>query len=161
MRYGRAFASGVAGGLVMTILMTLGRTVDIPLSFEAILGTLVGLGPGWTAWLVGFALHLVLAGVTAFLYAWGFAHLPGHGNRVIGAFFGLAHGAVVGVLLGLVPDVPGRLPHLGFFMSALGPVGVVATFLLHFGYGAVVGWAYGDLERALEPGQVVEPRRVA
>jgi hypothetical protein len=154
MKHRRAFVSGVAGGLMMTILMALGRWFGIPLSFEAILGTMIGLRPGVTAWFVGLAIHLVLAGLIGLAYGWVFERM-GVANRVVGAPLGLAHGAVVGVLLGLLPMihplVPGTLPDLGFFMSRLGAYGVVALFGLHFAYGTVVGFWYGDAPAVLEP----------
>lgn len=75
------------------------------------------------------------------------AHKAGFG---FGAGFGIAHTLVAGMFMGMIPMMHPRTPPMnppGWFMSNLG-VSVVAVFMLHFIYGAIVGGMYGPVEHA-------------
>lgn len=87
MNGGNAFVAGVVGGLVMSGLMWLARTMmAMPANLEMMLGTMVA-DPGSTAWIIGFAMHLMISGAIALIYAWAFEHVTHRAAWLIGAGF--------------------------------------------------------------------------
>ena len=156
MNASKAFGAGVVGGIVMVILMWLARTfLGMPMDLSMMEGTLLVRPPGPVAWVVGFLMHLILSGLIALLYAWAFEHVTHRAGAGVGALFGLVHAVLAGLFMGMVPAIhpliPQVMPAPGAFLSHI-PGGVLALFVLHAIYGAVVGAIYRPVE-AVAPGQ--------
>jgi len=145
---GPAFFAGVAGALAMSVLSALARSLDVPINFGLLLGTIPGWVPSSDTWTLGFVLHLLFGGLFALPYAWTFEYVTGAATPAIGVRLGALHAIAVGGLLTGVPavhaGVPELLPAPGAFMLAYGYDGLVAFFLVHLVYGAVVGGLYGS-----------------
>ncbi len=146
MNTGRAFGAGVVGGVVMTILMWMARTfMGMHMNLSMMEGTMLVQPPGPTAWIVGFIMHLIISGLIALLYAWAFEHVTHRAGAAVGAGFGLIHAVIAGFAMGMVPAIhpliPQMMPAPGAFLSNI-PGGVIALFVLHLVYGAVVGAIY-------------------
>lgn len=149
MKAGRAFAAGVAGGLVMTGGFGAAvRALGLPLNLELVLGTLF-LPRGLTAWLVGLAMHLVISGAIALVYAWGFERVTHRADAGVGAIFSMVHIVIAGLALLAIPAIHPLIPEQmrapGAFMSGLGVLGVVLFVIEHVIYGALVGAMYGEV----------------
>ena len=148
MNFGRAFAAGVVGGLVMSTGLAMGRAMGMPADLERMLGTMV-LEPGTAAFTFGFVIHLIISGLIALIYAWGFEHVTHRAGAVMGAGFGAIHSVIGGLFMGLMPMmhpmIPEQMPAPGVFMSNMGAMGVMAEIVLHVLYGMVVGAIYGHV----------------
>lgn len=149
MHAGKAFGAGVAGGVVFTILLWLARTIlGMPMNLSMLEGTLLVRPPGPVAWVVGFVMHLIISGLIALVYAWAFEHITRRAGAGVGALFGLVHAVIAGLVMGMVPAmhplIPEVLPAPGAFLSNI-PGGVLALFVLHAIYGAVVGAIYAPV----------------
>lgn len=146
MKAGKAFVAGMVGGAVMSALMWMARMMGMPANLEMMLGTMVA-DPGTTAWMIGFVMHLMLSGAIALIYAWAFEHVTHRAGWLVGAGFGIVHAIIAGMVMGMMPMMHPRMPNPvmppGAFLSNLGTMGVVAEFMLHMVYGAVVGAMYG------------------
>lgn len=151
MNTGRAFLAGVVGGAVMSAMMAVARAMGMEAKLELLLGTMLGIEPGPTAWIIGFGMHLVISGLIALLYALGFEYVTHRAGWLIGAAFAIIHILIGGVFMGMVPmmhpQVPGELSPPGAFMSNLGVMGVMAFVMLHLIYGAIVGTMYTVVHR--------------
>jgi len=147
MKAGKAFVAGMVGGVVMSVLMWMARTMmGMPANLEMMLGTMLA-DPGTTAWMIGFVMHLMISGAIALIYAWAFEHVTHRAGWLVGAGFGIVHAIIAGMVMGMMPMMHPRMPNPvmppGAFLSNLGTMGVVAEFMLHMVYGAVVGAMYG------------------
>jgi hypothetical protein len=150
MKVGRAFVAGVIGGAVMSLLMAIGRAIGMPVNLEMILGTVTGMEPGVAAWTLGFVVHLVISGAIALLYGIGFEHVAHRAGAMPGILFSLLHIVIGGLALGSIPRIHPLVTEEGMsapglFMSNLGDAGVLAFFVLHAAYGAIVGTLYGPV----------------
>ncbi len=145
MNLGRAFLAGVVGGIVMSMGLAMGRAMGMPANIEMMLGTML-LQPGTAAFMVGMVMHLMISGLIALIYAWGFETITHRSSALIGAGFGFMHAIIAGMVMGMMPMMhplmPEMMPAPGAFMSNLGMMGVLAEFILHILYGAVVGAIY-------------------
>lgn len=152
MRTGRAFVAGVVGGAVMSALMWMGRLMGMPANLEMMLGTMLGMAPGLMTWVIGFVMHLIISGLIALIYGWAFERLTHRAGWMIGAGFGVIHAIIGGFAMGMMPAIHPMMPQPmqppGAFMSNMGTMGVVAEFVLHMVYGAVVGAMYGPVRHA-------------
>lgn len=151
MHAARAFTAGVLGGAAMTGMMTMARIFGMEgANLSMMLGTML-FEPGGFAWIVGFVMHLVISGLIALIYAWGFEHVTHRAGAAVGAGFGIIHATIGGIFMGMVPAMhprmPGEMMPPGAFLSNLGMMGVVAIFLTHLVYGAVVGSIYAPVLR--------------
>lgn len=147
MNYGRAFLAGVVGGAVMSVMLAMARNVmGMPANLEMMLGTMTGIQPSTTTFLIGLMMHLVISGLIALIYAAGFEYVTRRSGWLIGAGFGVIHSIIGGIFMGMMPMmhplIPEQMPAPGFFMSNLGPMGVVAEIIMHIIYGAIVGAIY-------------------
>lgn len=151
MNTGKAFVAGVIGGAVMSALMWMGRLMGMPANLEMMLGTMI-MEPGTTAWILGLVMHLMISGLIALIYAWVFEHVTHRAGWLVGAGFGIVHAIIGGMVMGMMPAMHPRMPDPmmppGAFLSNLGPMGVVAEFVLHIVYGAIVGAIYAPVLRA-------------
>lgn len=150
MKTGKAFLAGVVGGLVMVILIWMARTfMGMHMNLSMMLGTMI-LPMGMGAWIIGFTMHLIISGLIALIYAWGFEHVTHKAGVLVGLGFSIIHAIGAGIFMGMVPLIHPRIPEMmpapGFFLSGMGMMGVIALFMLHFVYGAIVGGMYGPVE---------------
>ena len=166
MKTGKAFFAGILGGAVMSAIMFLARLMGMEVNLEMMLGTVL-LAPGAVAWVTGLVMHLLISGLIALLYAWGFEHVSHRAGWRTGLLFSLAHIGIAGVFMGAVLPamhrlVPETMPMPaysmatpGYFMLNLGLLGVLAFVMLHAIYGGVVGTLYGPV---LHPGAAYATR---
>jgi hypothetical protein len=160
MKIGRAFFAGVIGAVAMSAILWIARNwMGIPAHMEIMLGTMVVREAAMTAWLVGFAIHLLTGGVLALVYAWAFEHITHRAGLLVGVGFGLVHAVIAGlgntIIPAIHPMIPERMPAPGAFMANLGVIGIIAEFALHAVYGAIVGALYGPVMRERVPQSVV------
>lgn len=147
MNYGRAFLAGVIGGAVMSILMAIARNLmGMPANLEMMEGTMLGLQPSTTTWIIGLMMHLVISGLIALIYAAGFEYVTHRAGWLMGVAFSIVHILIGGAAMGMVPAIhpliPEMMPAPGAFLSNLGATGVIAFIMLHIIYGAIVGAVY-------------------
>jgi len=138
MHPGRAFVAGMVGALAMSLVMAGLRAAGIPLHIEAQLAAVLGT----KLWIVGLIAHLVIGGALGIAYGMAFElvlHQSGVGPGVI-------LGAYNTVIAGFVWAALGGPGH---FWTAVGPQGIVALFIAHMTFGAVVGAAFKAEERLL------------
>jgi hypothetical protein len=140
----------------MTVITAIARGMGMPVNLAMLLGTMFGLAPGGAAWFLGFVVHLIVSGLIAFLYGWGFEYGTHKANAGIGAAFSVVHIIVGGLFLGVMPAlhplIPGMLGSPGIFLSNLGFAGVAAFIILHVLYGLIVGSIYGVVQHRPERG---------
>ncbi|HJU66481.1 MAG TPA: hypothetical protein VJ596_12415 [Gemmatimonadaceae bacterium] len=163
MRAGRAVVAGLAGGVAMTLLGWLVRQSGIELNTERMLGTMLT-WPAGAAWLVGFAMHLMLSALFALAYAWGFEHITHRAGAMVGAAFAVIHIVLAGIAMTMIPAIhpmiPEQMPAPGAFMAGMGATFVALFIIEHLLYGSIVGATYGRVGRlAGEPAIAVEDRR--
>jgi hypothetical protein len=151
MNSGRVFLTGVVGALAMAIALAAIRAMDLPLNLGLLLGTMTGLEPSQTTWMIGMAMHLALGGVFAYAYAFAFESLTDGAGPILGVAFGVFHGMIAGVLLLALPYVHPGMPEAvrvpGPFMATFGPAGVLAFMFVHMLYGGIVGVLYPPLQK--------------
>lgn len=145
MKANRAFFSGLTAGAILTIIMAILRQIGwLQINFEMTLGTL-GTTPGLNAWIIGFHLHLLVAGVFALFYGEIFEKAKRAGAKM-GMLVALIQAVVVGIALGFLPVIHPRLgeeiPVPGFFAINYGIFDVVMIFALHAIFGLIVGVLY-------------------
>lgn len=149
MRPARAILFGVLGAAAISIVCGLVRLAGLPIGIEMILGTLVGLPPGATAFAVGLLMHLGIGALFGLLYGALFERVLNHGGAPIGALTSIPHAALLGLFVGFTPSfhpaIPSQLPDPGPYFSHLHVGGVVVFFLAHALYGAIVGAGYGHV----------------
>ena len=138
MHPGRAFVAGVVGALAMSLVMVGVRAAGIPLHIESQLAAVLGTN----LWIVGLAAHLLIGGALGIVYGMAFElvlHQSGAGPGVI-------LGAYNTIIAGFVWAAIGGPGH---FWSAVGPPGIIALFVAHMTFGAIVGAAFKAEERLL------------
>lgn len=91
-------------------------------------------------------IHLIVSGVIGVIYAAAFETITHRAGAALGVAFSLVHSVLAGIIVGILPAVHPRIPEAipapGFFMSAMGVMGVIGLFVLHAIYGAIVGAMY-------------------
>lgn len=147
MNSSRAFLAGLIAGLAMTIIAAIGRAFGMPLDVEMMLGTMFGFDAGETGtWILGFVIHLMLSGLIALLYAWGFEHITKRAGWGIGTAFSVVHIIIGGLMMGVVPFIHPMIPEAmaapGIFVVNLGTGAVIFFLIEHLVYGALVGGIY-------------------
>ncbi|MFU8803601.1 MAG: hypothetical protein ACNA8W_07325 [Bradymonadaceae bacterium] len=147
MNLSRAFLAGVIAGIVMSILMALGRAVGIPLAAEMMLGTMFGLPMGAVGtWVFGFVMHLIVSGLIALLYAVGFERVTHRAGWGVGAAFSLVHILIAGIVMAMMPLIHPMIPTPmgapGFLMFNMGAAAAILFIVEHVIYGALVGGIY-------------------
>jgi hypothetical protein len=151
MNYGRAFLAGVVGGAAMSAIITLVRTMGImDVNLSMMEGSMITANTGVGTWILGFMMHLIISGLIALAYAAGFEYLTHRAGWQIGVGFLLIDSLIADMVFGLVPMmhplVPDQMPAPGIFMSSKGLMGVIAFFMLHAIYGAIVGAMYHPIQ---------------
>ena len=131
MNTGRAFVAGVIGALVMSFIMIGLRAAGIPLHIESQLAAVLGT----RVWAVGFAAHVIIGGLIGLAYAVVFEFVLNEA----GVGPGILVGACNTIFAGFVWAALGGP---GSFWHTLGVGGIVALFVVHVTYGAIVGGLY-------------------
>lgn len=131
MNAGRAFVVGIAGTVIMSLIMAALRQAGVPLHVEARIAQWFGTG----AWEVGFLAYVLLGGVIALAYAAIFEWVLHQAGVGPGLLLGACNTIVAGFIWA-------RLAGPGQFWQHFGAAGMAALFLTHFAYGAVVGGLY-------------------
>lgn len=150
MKAGKAFLAGVVGGAVMSVFLAMARAIGMPARLEMMMGTMF-MPEGTAAFVVGLIMHLMISGLIALIYAWGFEHVTHRAGWTMGVAFSIIHIIIGGVFMGMMPMMHPRMPPMnppGAFMANLGAMGVVAFVMLHMIYGAIVGAMYGPVTHA-------------
>ncbi len=151
MKVGKALIAGIVGGVAMTLLAWLARQMGIGMDAEMMLGTMVS-SPGNAAWLIGFAMHMMLSVAIAFIYAWGFERVTHRAGVVVGLGFAVIHVILAGMVMGIIPAmhpmIPEQMPAPGAFMANMGTTFVALFVIEHLMYGAIVGAMYGPVVSA-------------
>ncbi len=151
---GTAAVAGLVGTAVMTAILYMGFAMGMRMDMPMMLGTMF-LPKGPAAWLLGLMMHFVMGIVFFIVYAALFDGLSlENGVAAWGALFGLVHGVIAGMAMGMLGMMHPRMaragagapfdavPEPGLFairVSAMAPLAVVA---LHVIYGAVAGGIY-------------------
>jgi len=161
MKPGRTLLIGVVGALLAVGIERLaglvaGRDADLCLLVGALLTRSVTL----SAILLGCASQLVVAIISAYIYAFIFEYVTRRAGALVGFIIGLGHVVVGGLVVGLMPGDrlmdAGVMPP-GAFMEYRGAVVLIGFLLAHLAFGTFVGATYGPtVHRASEP----EPRWV-
>ena len=151
MKVGKALIAGSVGGVAMTVLGWLVRQMDIGMNAEMMLGTMVS-SPGNAAWLIGFAIHMMLSVAIALIYAWGFERVTHRAGVGAGLGFAVIHVIIAGMVMGMIPAmhpmIPEQMPAPGAFMAKMGTTFVALFVIEHLMYGAIVGAMYGPVVSA-------------
>jgi magnesium-transporting ATPase (P-type) len=149
MDWSLALWAGLAGGIVMWMMMALARMMGLVdarmIAYEGCMITKSDSGAG--TWIAGMAMHLILSVLIAFAYAWAFEAIWGEAGWFYGAINGVVHWLIGGMVLpmmdGMNPCVKdGRMKGLGLFGKNYGGMMVVGFLMSHLVYGAIVGWIY-------------------
>lgn len=131
MNPGRAFAAGIIGTVLMSLIMVVFRATGTPIHIELRLAATVGTH----TWVVGFLLYLLLGGVFALGYAAVFEYALNQAGIGPGLLIGACHTIFAGFFWA---NVAGPGP----FWNSFGAEGMALLFLLHFTFGAAVGALY-------------------
>ena len=151
MNVRKALIAGLVGGAAMTVLAWLVRQMGIAMNAEMMLGTMVS-SPGGAAWLIGFAMHMMLSAVIALAYAAGFERVTHRAGAVVGLGFAVIHVIIAGMVMGMIPGmhpmIPEQMPAPGAFMANMGTTFVALFVIEHLMYGTIVGALYGPVVSA-------------
>lgn len=131
----------------MSVFLAMARAMGMPAKLEMMMGTMF-LEPGTVAFVVGLMMHLMISGLIALIYAWGFENVTHRAGWLVGVGFSIIHIIIGGIFMGMMPMMHPRMPPMdapGAFMSGLGMMGVIAFVMLHMIYGAIVGAMYGPV----------------
>ena len=148
MNYGKAFKAGMFGAAVMTVLMVIARTLEVTtLNIEMALGSMLTQQISTSSWMLGLVMHLIVGGLLAQLYAFGFEVLTKRASAWIGAGFSLVHTAIAGGVMAMLGSIHplmmnGQLLAPGPFAINYGTLTAAAFVALHLIYGACVGSLY-------------------
>ncbi|AKV00767.1 hypothetical protein AKJ09_07430 [Labilithrix luteola] len=149
MKVGRAIMFGIVGAAAMSLLSAILRMIGIPIYMEMILGSLTGIVPGPTAFLVGLLIHLAIGAIFGVIYCALFENVWDHGGAGTGMILSVIHAALLGMIFGLTPQFHPYIPRLihdpGPYFANGGPLTVIAFFGIHLVYGAIVGAGYGHV----------------
>jgi hypothetical protein len=152
MDFRRAFYSGVIGGLVTSVMMILGRSMDVTkLNVELALGSMLTHNLSHLSGAIGVLLYLLIAGLIGCLYATGFVYVTQRASWAIGLLFALVHLGMTGLVMDALGDLhplmirpplpllDGHLLAPGLFATNFGVMTMVGFVALHFVYGGIVG----------------------
>jgi hypothetical protein len=142
-----AIIAGVAGTVVISMLMALGPKMGMPkMAIWEMLGSMFS-KKGNNA--LGWGLHFMLGIGFAIVYAGLWTAGIGGANVLSGALFGAAHFLVVGLMMGAMPMMhagikAGAVQAPGVLMlSNGGLMGLMGGLVGHLLFGLVVALVYG------------------
>lgn len=152
MDFRRAFYSGVIGGVVTSLVMVVGRNMDITkLNVELALGSMLTQNLSNLSGAIGVLMYFLIAGLIACFYATGFVYVTQRASWAIGLLFSLVHLGMTGLVMDALGDLhplmirpplpllDGHLLAPGLFATNFGVMTVVGFVALHFVYGGIVG----------------------
>ncbi len=151
---GTAIVAGLIGTAGMTALLYMGAMMGMRMDMPMMLGTMF-LPRGTAAWLLGLMMHFVM-GVLFFIIYAALFDLLGLEDSLVGwgALFGLVHGVVAGMAMGMVGMMHPRMAAAGangsgdtvsapgLFAINVGAMAPMAVLAMHVVYGAVAGGVY-------------------
>ena len=141
-----AVVAGLAGTIVISMLMAMGPVMGMPkMAIWEMLGTMfskggnVGLG-----WIMHFMMGVIFAIIYAALWAAGI----GSATLLSGVIFGVVHFVVAGLMMGGMPMMhagikAGTVKAPGVLMLNAGVMGFMGGLIGHTVYGLVVALVYG------------------
>ncbi len=155
MNIRKAFIAGVIGGAVMVLIMAIARAMGACADMPMMVGTMPGNGPSGAAWLIGFIVMMIGAGIAGIAYAATFEAVTRRADVMTGILVAVAPMAVEGLMLGFMDKMHPLMPKImespGFFMSSYGVMGVIGFVVSHLAFGAIVGLLYGPIEGKMMP----------
>lgn len=141
-----AIVAGLAGTVVISILMAMGPKMGLPkMAIWEMLGTMFGkdgnVGLGWVA-------HFMMGVIFAIVYAALWATGIGSVSALSGLVFGVVHFLIAGVMMGGMPMLhagikAGTVQSPGVLMLNSGVMGFMGGLVGHAVYGLVVALVYG------------------
>jgi uncharacterized membrane protein YagU involved in acid resistance len=143
-----AVAAGVAGTIVMSILLMLAPMMGLPKM--DIVGMLAMMFTKTANTALGWILHLMMGIVFAIIYAVLWSAGVGAAGAGSGALFGAAHWLIVGVIMGMGVALMhagvkvGTVKAPGYWMAANGNglMAFIGGLIGHVVFGLVVGLVY-------------------
>jgi hypothetical protein len=155
MNIRKAFIAGIIAGAIMILIMAITRALGACADMPMVVGTMPGNSPNGAAWLLGFIVMMMSAGIGGIVYGATFEALTHKADAMTGILVAIAPMAVEGLMLGLIdrmhPLMPKIMQSPGFFMSSYGVMGVIGFVVSHLAFGAIIGSLYGPLETKASP----------
>jgi hypothetical protein len=155
MKILRTLVIGVLGAVLAVGIERLagwlaGRDADLCVLVGAVLTGRSTTGP----MILGCIVQLVVAVVSAFVYAVIIEHVTRRAGALIGFIIGLGHVVIAGLMVGFMPG--DRLMHAGVmppgaFMEYRGSIVLAGFLLAHVVFGTFVGATYGATVHAASP----------
>ncbi len=155
MDFGRAFYSGVIGGLITSVAMIIARSLEVTqFNIELALGSMFTQSLSHLSGAIGVLMYLLIAGLIGCFYATGFVYVTQRSSWALGLLFSLVHLGMTGLMMDALGDLhplmsrpplpllDGELLAPGLFAANFGMRTVVGFVALHFVYGGVVGSLY-------------------
>ncbi len=148
---GWAILAGLSGGAVMAVILYMGIVMmpqQMKMNLFMMLGSMV-LPVGVGAFLMGAMVHAGMSVVFGLIHGGVFAALDiDSAWAAWGLLFGLAHWAVVGMALGMMPMMhprmrSGEIAEPGFYAVRYPPMTAMGFLMLHLVFGVIVGALYG------------------
>ena len=122
----------------MSLVMAGLRAAGIPLHIESQLAALLRTN----VWVIGLAAHLLIGGALGIAYGMMFERVLHESGVGPGVLLGACNTIFAGFAWAILGG-PGR------FWSGVGPKGVIALFIAHMTFGAVVGAVFKAERRIL------------
>lgn len=147
---GAAIGAGLVATAVMTALLYMGIAMmpkQMTMNLLYMLGTMATRSK-MPAYVVGGMMHAMMGVVFGLIHAGVYTALDvDSGFAVMGLLLGFVHWLMVGVGLGMVPQMhplmkSGEMMAPGIFVKNHPPLTVMGFLMLHLLYGLVVGLAY-------------------
>ncbi len=151
MRAGLAFWAGVLGAIVMSIGMWIAYAAGATgFSFGWWWGSMILGNTSGAAWIIGFAIYLILGGLIGLAYAAVFEAI-GRSNWALGLLGGFIQLVIGGFVLGWISDVHPAIPqvivHPGFFTAYWGWASILTFCLMTLAFGVIVGSLYEPIHK--------------
>ncbi len=164
---GWAILAGLIGGVVMAVILYMGIIMlprQMKMNLFMMLGSMM-LPVGVAAFMMGAMIHIGMSLVFGLIHGAVFAAADiDSAEAAWGLLFGVAHWAIVGMALGMLPLMHPRMryegrrlipqakgnPHSeelldppGFFALSYPPMTAMGFLMLHLVFGVIVGALYG------------------
>ena len=148
---GWAILAGLVGGAVMAVILYMGIVMmpqQMKMNLFMMLGSMM-LPVGAAAFLMGAMVHAGMSVVFGLIHGGVFAVLDiDSAWAAWGLLFGVAHWAVVGMALGIMPMMhprmrSGEIDEPGFYALRFPPMTAMGFLMLHLVFGVIVGSLYG------------------
>ncbi len=146
-----AILAGLVGGAVMAVILYMGIIMmpqQMKMNLFMMLGSMM-LPVGVGAFVMGAMVHAGMSVVFGLIHGAVFAAADIESAWAAwGLLFGVAHWAVVGMALGMMPMVhprmrSGEIDEPGFYAIRYPPMTAMGFLILHLVFGVIVGALYG------------------